>query len=681
MNRLLRLLLVLILGSMPVSQLLAQSAPPRPKVAVVLSGGGAKGMAHIGVLKVIERAGIPVDIITGTSMGGIIGALYSCGWNAQALDTIVRKQDWTFLLSDRSDYYSQDLQTREKLNTYQLSKSVSIGHRRVGETGGFIQGHNLNKLFRQLTAGYTDTLDFNQLPIPFACVATNIIDNTEHDIHRGVLADAMRTTMSIPGVFSPVRQGDMVLVDGGLRNNYPADLARQMGADFIIGATVQGAPRTADDIVNGAAVLGQIVDVNCKNKYDDNLAITDIPIRVNTKGYSTASFTRAAIDTLIRRGEEEAMKHWDALIGLKHRMGLADDYRPEPLPLNSEALQPVQFTDPNRAARPDIDRLRGSVGVRFDTEERVALQLNGVYAMASKPFDLEATLRLGRNIMAGAQATWKKNRHAGVTLGYNFRYNDLDIYDGGSKDYNTTFDHHQARLSITGINIRNLEMDVTTRWDYYDYRTILIASRLGHEAFSLNNEHFFSYHANLHYNSENDWTFPTRGARFQASYAYFTDNLLKYNGHVGFSELCASWQMSFSLLRHLTIQPMFYGRMLFGSDIPIIRRNAIGGAWFGHYIEQQLPFVGVHHLEYTDNQLVACQLKLQQQLTTNNFLILKITGAQHADHTADLLKYGPLLGCQLSYYYRTLFGPLGASLGYSNKTDEPNFFINLGFVF
>ena len=681
MNRLLRLLLVPVLALLLSSQLYAQSAQPRPKVAVVLSGGGAKGMAHIGVLKVIERAGIPVDIITGTSMGGIIGALYSCGWNAIALDTVVRKQDWPFLLSDRSDYYSQDLQTREKLNTYQLSKSVTVGHRRVGETGGFIQGRNLAKLFRQLTAGYTDTIDFNHLPIPFACVATNIIDNTEHDIHHGVLADAMRITMSIPGVFSPVRQGDMVLVDGGLRNNYPADLARQMGADFIIGVTVQGAPRTADDIVNGAAVLGQIVDINCKNKYDDNLAITDIPIRVNTKGYSTASFARSAIDTLIRRGEEAAMQHWDEFIALKHRLGLADDYCPEPLALHPEALQPVQFADSVRAARPDYDRLQGSVGVRFDSEEMVALQLNGVYASARVPVDLEATLRLGRNIMAGAQATWKKNRHAGITLGYNYRYNDLDIFDGGSKDYNTTFDHHQARLSMTGISIRNLKMDVTARWDYYDYRTILIASRLGHEGFSFNNEHFFSYHANLHYNSENDWTFPTRGARFHAAYAYFTDNLVKYNGHVGFSEISASWQMSFSLLRNLTIQPMFYGRMLFGSDIPLIRCNVIGGQWFGHYTEQQLPFVGVHHLEYTDNHLVACQLKLQQQLTTNNFLILKIAGAQHANRTGDLLRKGPLLGCQLSYYYRTLFGPLGASLGYSNKTDEPNIFINLGFVF
>ena len=115
------------------------------------------------------------------------------------------------------------------------------------------------RLFRHLTVGYTDSMSFDSLPRRFACVATNIVDNTD-----------------IPGVFTPVRKGNCVLVDGGLRNNYPADLARAMGAAYVIGATVQGPPKTADDLANGSSVLGQIVDVNCKNKYDDNLKLTDI---------------------------------------------------------------------------------------------------------------------------------------------------------------------------------------------------------------------------------------------------------------------------------------------------------------------------------------------------------------------------------------------------------------------
>lgn len=119
--------------------------------------------------------------------------------------------------------------------------------------------------------------------------------------------------MAIPGVFTPVRKDSMVLVDGGLRNNYPADIAKRMGADIIIGVSVQSDNRTAAELQSGPAILMQIVDINCKNKFDENWAMTDIPIKVNVKGYSSASFTRAAIDTLIARGEEAAMQQWERL--------------------------------------------------------------------------------------------------------------------------------------------------------------------------------------------------------------------------------------------------------------------------------------------------------------------------------------------------------------------------------
>ena len=220
----------------------------RKRVAVVLSGGGAKGMAHIGVLKVLEKAGIPVDIITGTSMGSIIGGLYAIGYNAHSLDSMVRKQDWGYVITDKEDLRRQSLSDRKKQNTYIYSTSLSLG-KHDPNAGGFIKGKNLAELFQQLCVGYTDSLDFSHdLPIPFACVATNIIDNREVDFHSGRLPQAMRASMAIPAAFSPVRIGDMVLVDGGLKNNYPADIARQMGADIIIGVTVQGAPKVAEDL-------------------------------------------------------------------------------------------------------------------------------------------------------------------------------------------------------------------------------------------------------------------------------------------------------------------------------------------------------------------------------------------------------------------------------------------------
>ena len=652
----------------------------RPRVAVVLSGGGAKGMAHIGVLKVLERAGIPVDIVTGTSMGSIVGGLYSVGLSATQLDSLVRRQDWPFLLSDRAVYSSEDLEGRRVQSTYFFSKTLRLHKRHLTGATGVIEGKNLMRLFRHLTVGYTDSMSFDSLPRRFACVATNIVDNTEYDFHSGALAEAMRTSMSIPGVFTPVRKGDRVLVDGGLRNNYPADLARAMGAAYIIGATVQGPPKTADDLANGSSVLGQIVDVNCKNKYDDNLKLTDIAIRVDTRGYNAASFTPAAIDTLIRRGEEEAMRHWDELIALKCRLGLGDDAAVPTLSPHTGALKPLDFSAPEAQPSDPSDELQGSLGVRFDTEEKVAMQMAGTWISGRKPFRVAAVVRLGRNYKGSLYGGWSLPRGTEIGVGYTYAYHDLDFYQGGDKSFNATFAHHQARLSMMNINVRNMAMDVALRFDGYDYHSVLFAASSGNNE-KPSDDHFFSYHAALHYNSENAGLFPVRGARFVAEYAYFTDNFTGYHGHKGFSEVSANWRISLPLSHRLTLQPLFYGRLLFGKEIPYIRRTFLGGPWFSHYLETQQPFAGAHHIEMTDLHYVAAQLQLQYQLTTNNFILLQGAWSQHNDRLADILRQKGDWGVQAAYYYRTMFGPLGASVGWASEQRDLRLMVNLGFEF
>ena len=285
------LMIVAVLMTGTANAQLDSTAVKRKKVGVVLSGGGAKGMAHIGVLKVLEKAGIPVDIVTGTSIGSIVGGLYAIGYNAHSLDSMVRTQDWTYVITDKEDLRKQSLLDRKKQNTYLFNTGLTIGKRDMS-AGGLIRGKNLAELFQKLFVGYTDSLDFNKdLKIPFACVATNIMDNSEVVFHSGRLPQAIRASMSIPAAFSPVRIGDMVLVDGGLKNNFPVDVARGMGAEVVIGITLNGKPKTAEDITGTMKIVGQIIDVNCVNKYDENKALSDLWMNVDPHGYSTASFT------------------------------------------------------------------------------------------------------------------------------------------------------------------------------------------------------------------------------------------------------------------------------------------------------------------------------------------------------------------------------------------------------
>ena len=729
----------------------AQEAP-RKKVAVVLSGGGAKGMAHIGALKVLERAGIPVDIITGTSMGSIIGGMYAIGYNAHTLDSIVRVQDWSYVISDREDLSRQSLSDRQKQNTYFFTTGMTIGKRDMN-AGGIIKGKNLAELFQQLCTGYTDSLDFSRdLPIPFACVATNIIDNTEVDFHSGRLPQAMRASMAIPAAFSPVRIGDKVLVDGGLRNNYPADVAREMGADIIIGVTVQGAPKIADNMGNTMSILSQIIDVNCKNKYEENLAITDLHMKVDTKGYGSASFSAAAIDTLIRRGEEEAMRHWDEIIALKQRIGIDETFRPTILqPLRPKVMTEKQvvtrYTFENMTPQderflrqkfhlkknvsidaalmqqlttsmrvdlfyqtaecrlvpekqwstPDGQRqmvdsvqviltagnrksIQLHAGMRYDTEEYAAVQLGlDIPLKTAIPMNTDITLRLGKRLMARGELTIHPRSFTRPTLRYTFRRNDIDIYINGERDYNILYNQFQAEFTPVNFDLRHFNLQMGLRWDYMHYR-----NKLGSASsiqFELNNEHFYSYRARLNYNSENNWNFPTRGTRFKAEYAYLTDNFAKLDDEMGMSEVNAAWRLSMPLSRRFTLQPMLYSRLLFGSVIPPVFGNAIGGDWFSHYVEQQMPFAGIGNIEYVDHQFVAAQLQAQQQMGSDHYLLVRVAAGQQTDRLKELFDHKTLIGGQIAYYYNTLFGPVGATVGYSNHTKEPYFFLNLGYEF
>ena len=733
--------MVLLASLMAVSQVCAQYSPQtkRKKVAVVLSGGGAKGVAHIGALKVIEEAGIPIDIITGTSMGSIVGGLYSIGYRADVLDSIVRAQDWNTLLLDREDLSLQRIAEREKQNTYMISTGITLKKNKgLSATGGIIKGKNLHGLFERLTSGYNDSIDFNTLPIPFACVATDMVTFTEYDFHSGVLPQAMRASMAIPAVFTPVRIGGMVLVDGGMRNNYPADVAREMGADIIIGIAVPDEDKSAEDLGSTTSILKRIVDYNTKNKYEENVSITDVYIPVNTHNYSAASFNSAAIDTLINRGEKAAREHWDELVALRQRIGNYTPKAQTPVVLlspDSVEITSVEFVDVSPIDEKYIrakfhlrakDRLTSrqaelvttamrvdlfyqeplfhltktvegvkavftggqkkasqlNLGVRFDTEEMVALQVNADIPMRRAAMtDIDLTLRLGMRIMARLDVAFYPGHLMRPTLSYIFHRDEINIYEKGEKDYNFSYNQHAAELAVLNFNVRNFTISGGIRWDYYHFPHVLKGKDSETSKKAFDDDHFFSYYGRLDYNSENDWYFPARGSKLHAQYVYYTDDFAGLKGKAGMHDVSGMWRKSLSLGERFTIQPMFYGRMLFGSERPGILGNMIGGEWFGHKLAWQMPFAGVNYLEHVDPYLVAMQLQAQQRLGKNNYVLLRVAAAQQADDLENLLDRSTLLGTSLSYYYNTMFGPLGASVGYSNKTKEPYFYINLGYVF
>ena len=307
----------------------------RPKVGVVLCGGGAKGAAHVGVLKVLEENHIPVDMIVGTSMGAIVGGLYAIGYNAAELDSLIMAQDWNFVMSDRISRKDTYFDQRKYQDNYVLR--IPFGkddYSRLGATGSdgqgksegsilstipiaMVTGQNIYNLFTRLSVGYQDSLDFNRMPIPFACVAVDLIGKQEVVFHGGNFVDAIRSSMAIPGYFSPVRMNDMVLIDGGALNNYPVDVARAMGADIVIGVKLGELEKSQPQIDNIGDLLNEALDLYMDTKLADNINDTDLLITPSVKGFGTMSFDTKSLRTLIDNGEKAAREKQTEIEGVK----------------------------------------------------------------------------------------------------------------------------------------------------------------------------------------------------------------------------------------------------------------------------------------------------------------------------------------------------------------------------
>ena len=313
----------------------------RPTVGLVLAGGGARGLAHLGVIKYMEELGIPVDIVTGTSMGGLVGGLYALGYKHDQLDSLVRDIDWPVMMSDKipNDYISyrlrkyrerfviripfhyddEDLKARlsrervvDKMAAESGSNSAdimeeSINRMSLGMPDGYLYGLNVRNTLSSVSVGYQDSLSFADLPIPFACVATDLYSMTPKYWTSGSITDALRSTMAIPFYFRAVRKDGEVLLDGGMRNNFPTDLAKEMGADIIIGSDM-AVHRGIDELNTPVDFLFQTISLLSSSTAEPALKLLDLDVHHELKGYTMLSFDEESVNDIINQGYQNALE-------------------------------------------------------------------------------------------------------------------------------------------------------------------------------------------------------------------------------------------------------------------------------------------------------------------------------------------------------------------------------------
>ncbi|WP_343631411.1 patatin-like phospholipase family protein [Roseateles sp.] len=465
--RLTGLLLVAAL-TLPAAQ--AQTVPPnpppgpvpapaadqakRPRLGLVLSGGGARGLAHVGVLKVLEREHIPVDVITGTSMGAIIGGLYASGMSAEDLDRELSKIAWDRLFASRVD--RQDLSQRRKEEDFEFSATIEFGLRdgEVRVPTGTLSSRGLEALLRRLTLPVRNVRQFDRLPTPFRAVATDMENGHERVLAEGDLALALRSSMSVPGIFAPVEWEDRILGDGGLVNNLPIDVAREMGADRLIAVNV-GTPVGGRDSLNSligltAQMINILTEQNVQRSIAGMTAGEDLLVTPQLGKLTSGDFDK--VRDFIKAGEAAA----EALLPQLRAYAVDDktyaDWRLGRLGLKTPSVMLAAV------------KLEGS---DLTNPERLRSQLE---SKPGEPFNNEKAERDMRFLSSSGDYDrvdyHVEQRAEGETLVFNmddkpwgpnyFRIGmDLSTDSGGDSFFNLRLSHNRHWLTDTGTEWRN----------------------------------------------------------------------------------------------------------------------------------------------------------------------------------------------------------------------------------
>jgi len=293
--------IILVVACWP---LLSMAQPP--KIGLTLSGGGAKGIAHIGVLKAIDSAGLRIDYVTGTSMGSIMGALYAAGYNGKDIERIARELDWTSLFTGKPSLKTVNINEKKELESFALQIPVEKGKFKI--FSGAIEGQEIWLKFQELFLPVYNIKDFNKLSIPFMCVATDLATGQPVLLDNGELVSAIRASMAIPSIFTPIAYKDTKLVDGGVVRNFPVRDVKRMGADYVIGVNLSQGLLTAAELNTAIDILYQIGFYKDADDFGDEKKACNILIEPKVQAFSAASFD--SVDSLLMIGDEAGKKYY-----------------------------------------------------------------------------------------------------------------------------------------------------------------------------------------------------------------------------------------------------------------------------------------------------------------------------------------------------------------------------------
>lgn len=707
----------------------------RPTVGLVLSGGGAKGFAHIGALKVIEESGLPIDYIAGTSMGSIIGGLYAIGYSPEMMMRLVCDQNWNAIMSDAipQKYISID----DKMLDRHYLATFPFRGKKIQMKSSIYDGEMINLLLARLTSPVYKIRNYDELSVPFLCVATDIENAEAYEMTKGNLQRSIRASMSIPFYFAPVEVDGRLLIDGGLRNNFPVPNVREKGIDIIIGVDVQRNFHKKEELNSMAIILDQIIamtDIDAYTKAKENV---DIYIKPELAKYGMMDFNY--YDTIIALGEQAAREKLPQLKRLADSIKDISDYkieRPEVNPLDTVYVVSLKIEGvseenssfirksfvknyPAVMSLKDIETsimriyatgyynniwyefkpaAKGvnlvlhckekevetvSIAAHYDTDYGIGI-LTNITLKNVLNFPKRSTLSADINI--AEDPYFKLRFHSNISqkfkYGADFSVISLFMNQYDDKVINNSYSVQDNKMDLFMEYMPNLERQLRAGVvaNYVHLRDNLI------HVVDADNYDFIAFtYLNYHIDNEDSPTFASRGWKLNLNGKYIMpvieleDGSRMRNSFVVRCDLDGAIAMGEknSLKLGLTL-----GTSIGQNELPLSYQFFLGGQSHMKYFDNIISFDGLKFTQLYGDHIAVGKISWQYNFYKNIYAIANFNGGYITDnYNAWFTDDSFVFGCGLTLGMNTVAGPIEVSLMGSNRCSGLFGFFNLGYWF
>jgi len=716
-----------------------------PKIGLVLSGGGAKGFAHIGALKVIDSLGVKIDYVAGTSMGAIVGSLYASGYSGKELDSIFKNANFEDIINDKLPREAKTFYERDQAEKYAIS--IPFDDFEIQVPKSLSRGQNVFNLLTKVMLHVNHINDFSQLPIPFFCIATDIETGEEVVLDSGNLPKAVTASGAFPSLFQPVNINGRVLLDGGVVNNYPIKKLKEKGLDIIIGVDVQDGLRDRENLKAATDVLIQVNNFRTINDMKEKEKLTDILIRPDIKDFSVISFSE--VSTIIERGRMGALKTLEQLKNLSN-IEVGHTTIPRIQSVDSIKFNDVLIRGNEKYTRSyilgklklkqknTIDYYEFNKGINnlmatnnFDRFDYRLEPLDDGYKLVADIEEAEnkTFLKLGIHYddlyksAALINLTRKRNLFNNdvaaldFIVGDNIRYNFQYYIDKGfnwSVGLTSRYNHFEKNIKASSIiedsqlqgpQINKVEYEVNDFTNRFFLQTLfqqdfLLTLGLEHKRLKISTEtisdedpeldetifeksDFISAFGQLKLDSFTDKYFPKRGFLVDCDFHLYLSSTDYNDTFSEFSIAQGNFAFAFKLANNIYTTIGSQGGFKVGNDDTKSLDFVLGG-YGNNLINNYIPFYGYDFISLPGNSFVKAYTNLDFEIFKKHHVI---AGINFANVDSDIFEGGEWLtspdysGYAIGYSVETFLGPIEAKWTYSGETKQSIWFFNLGFWF